>query len=127
MVVDDDDGMSQAIERRLGAAGFQVMKFSSAEALIESGAAARAGCLILDIHLPGLSGFDLHQRLAQRGIARPVIFITAYDDSESQAHAERAGAVGYFTKPFSGQLLVAAIWRALKPESPRPIASPFDL
>jgi FixJ family two-component response regulator len=113
VVVDDDAGMNQAIERLLNAAGFRTLTFSSGEALLQSGAAASAACLVLDIHLPGLSGFDLCRRLLQEGIALPVIFITAYDDPDSQIQAKRAGAVALFTKPFPGQSLVAAITRAL--------------
>jgi|SRR5436190_16987864 len=113
VVVDDDAGMNQAIERLLNAAGFRALTFASGEALLKSGAAANAACLVLDIHLPGLSGFDLCRRLMQDGLALPVIFITAYDDPDSQAQAKSVGAVGFFTKPFPGQSLVAAITRAL--------------
>ena len=113
VVVDDDAGMNQAIERLLNAAGFHALMFSSADALLESGAAASAECMVLDIHLPGLSGFELRQRLAREGVVLPVIFITAYDDPDSHAQAKRAGAIAYFTKPFPGQHLVAAITKAL--------------
>src|SRR5262245_56409434 len=120
VVVDDDAGMNQAIERLLNAAGFRTATFPSAEALLESGAATNAACLILDVNLPGLSGFELQRRLAQSGAARPVIFITAYDDSDAQAHAESAGAIAFFIKPFPGQQLMAAISRALTWPGPGP-------
>jgi FixJ family two-component response regulator len=81
--------------------------------MLASDAAASAACLILDVHLPGLSGFELCRRLAQDGIALPVIFITAYDDPDSQAQAKDAGAIAFFTKPFPGQSLVGAITKAL--------------
>ena len=113
VVVDDDEGMNQALERLLSAAGFRAVTFLSAEALLETGGADKASCLVLDIHLPGLSGFELQQRLAQTGARLPVIFITAFDDPDSQARAEACGATGYFTKPFSGQKFVAAITKAM--------------
>lgn len=119
VVVDDDAGMNQAIERLLDAAGFKSVTFPSAEALVESGVANRAACLILDIHLPGLSGFDLEQQLTQGGYKLPVIFITAFDDPESHRRAATAGAIAYLTKPFSGKKLVAAVAQALGPNRSR--------
>jgi len=101
------------MERLLNAAGFHAVTFSSAEALLVSGAAAEADCLVLDVHLPGLSGFELCHRLAQGGQRQPVIFVTAFDDPASQAQAHEAGALAYFTKPFPGQKLLGAIARAL--------------
>jgi len=66
----------------LNAAGFQAITFLSAEALLESGAAANAACHVLNIHLPGLSGFELRRRLQAVGTKAPAIFITAYDDPD---------------------------------------------
>jgi FixJ family two-component response regulator len=112
-VVDDDASMKQSLERLLNAAGFQAHTFPSAEALLRSNAVADADCLILDVHLPGLSGFELYQSLIQSGAARPVIFISAYDEPDSQRQARDAGAIAFITKPFQGQDLIAAIGRAL--------------
>ena len=114
IVVDDDAGMNQAIERLLNAAGFRTVTFSSGEDLLESGAAASAACLILDLHLPGLSGFDLCRRLRQFGVTLPVIFITAYDDPAAQTEAKVEGAIAYFTKPFPGQSLLSSVTRAVE-------------
>ncbi len=113
IVVDDDAGMNQAIERLLNAAGFRTVTFPSGEDLLESGAAASAACLVLDLHLPGLYGFDLCRRLRQFGVNLPVIFITAYDDPAAQAEAKIEGAIAYFTKPFPGQTLLSAVTRAI--------------
>lgn len=117
VVVDDDSGMNQAIERLLNAGGFQTQTFTSGEALLEAGAAGAAACFILDVHLAGMSGFELQKRLAQGGADSPVIFITAYDDQDSRTQAERAGAIGYFTKPFPGQSLLKAVAEVLRPKS----------
>jgi Response regulator len=113
VVVDDDEGLNAAIERLLKVAGFRATMFLSAEALLQDGAARDAACLVLDINLPGLTGFELHRQLVQSGMDRPVIFITAHDDPESQTRAEDAGAVAFFQKPFQGQKFVAAISEAL--------------
>lgn len=112
-VVDDDSSMLQAIRRLCRAAGFGVRTFSSAEALLQSGAAAEAACFVFDIHLPGLSGLELRQRLLDLGIRRPVIFITAYDEPSIREAAEAAGAVAFLMKPFSGRILLSAIGQAL--------------
>jgi len=114
VVVDDDPGMNQAIRRLVESAGFRAFTFSSAEALLAGDAASHAACLILDVHLPGLSGFDLRRRLQERGVHAPVIFITAYDDADARLQAREAGAIALFSKPFQRQPLLSAIARALE-------------
>ena len=113
VVVDDDASMNQAIERLLNATGYRALTFPSAEALLEADVPSDTACLVFDVHLPGLSGFELYQRLVRNGTDLPVIFITAYDDPDSQARANSAGAMAYLTKPFPGQKLIAAICRAI--------------
>ena len=113
VVVEDDAGMRKALERLLRAAGFQPRFFSSAEALLTTNAAAAAGCLVLDIHLPGLSGFELRRRLIVLGYAPPVIFITAQDDDASREEARQLKCIAYLHKPFDGAALLDAIRQAL--------------
>ena len=106
--------MSQAIERVLQAGGFEAAVFPSAEAALEADAGADG--LVLDIHLPGISGFDLYRRLALSGKALPAIFITARDEPAVRDEAERLGGAGsYLPKPFSGRDLLDAVTRALRP------------
>ena len=112
VVVEDDRSMSQALERLLRIAGYAPRTFASAELLIEDGCAARAAYLVLDVQLPGMTGFELRERLVRQGNRAPVIFITAYDEPETRAQAERADALAYLTKPFSGRELIEAISRA---------------
>src|SRR5579862_6119180 len=90
-VVEDDASMSQAIERILRAGGFAPALFVSAEAALEA-AVETADCLVLDIHLPGMSGFHLVRQLAQSGNEVPVVFITAHDEPNVREEAERLGA-----------------------------------
>lgn len=113
VIVEDDSGMSHALERILRLAGFTPITFPSAEALLESKDVPDAGCLIFDVHLPGLSGFQLRQRLVARGNSSPVIFITAYDERESREQALSAGAVALMIKPFSGNALVEKVVGAM--------------
>lgn len=114
VVVEDDAGMRKAIERLLRAGGFQCVSFASAEALLQAGAADTAACLVLDVHLPGLSGFQLQRQLRASGRQSPVIFITAKDDAAVRAEARRIGSVAYFRKPFDGKVFLREIVRALK-------------
>jgi FixJ family two-component response regulator len=115
VVVDDDTSMSQAIERLLTAAGWKALTFASAEALLESDSAGTASGFIFDIHLPGISGFALHEKLQQSGFMAPVAFITAHDLEWVKNQAERAGAMGYFVKPFNGGSLIATLDRNCSP------------
>ena len=112
VVVEDDAGMSKAIVRLLRAAGFQPVSFASAEELLQTEAVDSAACLVLDIHLPGLSGLELRRLLVTSGRAKPVIFITGQDEGPLRDEARRLGCA-YFRKPFEGSALLAAIRAAV--------------
>jgi FixJ family two-component response regulator len=114
VVVEDDASMNQAIERILRAGGFAPATFASAEAALEADGAAMTDCLVLDVHLPGMSGFELYRRLALSGRQVPVIIITAHDEPTIREEAERIGARGYLPKPFSGRTLLDAVIEALR-------------
>ena len=115
VVVDDDPSMRLALQRLLSAAGFTATTFASAETLLQAdGAAANVHCLILDVHLPGLSGFELRRRLVESGATSPVIFITAHDEPATRAQAEQAGAIAYLIKPFPGRGLLTAVTQAVR-------------
>jgi len=111
-VIDDDASLLRAVRRLLAAGGFRVCTFSSAEEFLES-AAATPACLVLDVHLGGLSGLDLQERLLAAGRRIPVVFITAHDDAATRERARRAGAVDYLRKPFNDESLIAGVKRAL--------------
>jgi FixJ family two-component response regulator len=116
IIVEDDMGLNRAVARLLSIAGFQSRSFDSAEGLLASESATGADCFVFDIHLPGITGVELQERLDDAGIHRPVIFITAHDDLHTR-HSARAGA-SYLTKPFSGQALIQAIDAALTAPTP---------
>jgi FixJ family two-component response regulator len=112
-VVDDDDSLLRALRRLLDATGFRVETFPSAEAFLGSRHRAGADCLVLDVHLGGLSGLDLQEQLATSGVRTPVVIITAHDDAPTRERARRAGAIEYLRKPFDDDSLIAAIHRAI--------------
>ena len=118
VVVEDDESMIKALQRLLQAGGFRPQAFSSAEALLQSDATSGAACFIFDIHLPGLSGLELRQRLAESGFEQPVIFMTAHDEPFTREAAERSGAFAFLIKPFPGRSLLDAVRRALQPKPP---------
>ncbi len=114
VVVEDDDGMRRAFERVLSAAGFHAVTFASAETLLHCHAADGAACMVLDIDLPGLSGFELRRELVRTSSGHPpVIFITGHDDRSAREQAAALGAAAFLPKPFAGRVLVEAVTRAL--------------
>ncbi|HMF09492.1 MAG TPA: response regulator [Thermoanaerobaculia bacterium] len=113
VIVEDDPAMSEALRRLLSVAGFTVSGFQSAEALLNSEMARDPACLVLDVHLPGISGFELRRRLVDSGSRAKVIFITAQEDEHVRAEAFRSGAEAFFTKPFPGRKLIEALRAAL--------------
>ena len=108
-VVDDDPSMRRSIERLLGAQGFSTDSYTSAEEFLQSAQISVIRCIVLDIHLGGMSGIELWQHLKQAGGGPPVIFITASDDERLQSEAIKAGCVAYLQKPFAADLLIGAI------------------
>jgi FixJ family two-component response regulator len=110
IVVEDDEGMRQAIRRVLEAGGFVTEVFNDAEALLASGAAARAECLVLDIHLGGMSGIELHERLRSEGREIPTVFVTAHEDWGRRGLL-LTGADTCLVKPFPAEMLIQAVTR----------------
>jgi FixJ family two-component response regulator len=110
-VVDDDASMLKGIERLLGAYGFATKVFASAEAFLDRNAAADVDCLLVDIHLGGMSGIELRHHLTASGCKLPVIFMTAFDDEATRMQAQSAGCIAFLHKPFTADLLIGAIER----------------
>jgi FixJ family two-component response regulator len=113
IVVDDDAGILKSLARLLAHHGIDSRTFASAEALIESGSAQTATCLLIDIHLCGMSGIELQRRLAASGLKRPVIFMTGNDNEATRNAAMDAGCIAYLQKPFAQRVLLDAIWQAV--------------
>lgn len=112
VVVDDDDSMGPALKRLLAAAGFDPRVFDSTEALAASGCVRVAGCLVLDMHLPGASGPEYYAALpAPRP---PAVFITAHDGPAAREEARLAGGLGFLAKPFDGTVFLDTVTRAVR-------------
>jgi FixJ family two-component response regulator len=110
-VIDDNPSMLKGLDRLLSAHGFRVQTFTSAELFLERFAECKADCLLLDIHLGGISGIDLQRRLTSSGTDLPVIFMTAIDNEATRQEAFDAGCVAYLRKPFLAKMLIDAINR----------------
>ena len=108
-VVDDDESVRKALKRLLGSMGYRTVTFESAEDLLDSNVVIDDGCLILDILLPAMTGLELQEMLASRGVKCPVVFITAHDNPHWEKSAREAGALAYLRKPFGEQELLDAI------------------
>ncbi|MGY4284207.1 FixJ family two-component response regulator [Bradyrhizobium sp. LM2.7] len=108
-IVDDNPSMLQGLNRLLSAHGFRVQTFASAELFLDNIAKCEANCLLLDIHLGGISGIDLQRRLSSTGTDLPVIFMTAIDNEATRQEAFDAGCIAYLRKPFLAKLLIDAI------------------
>jgi FixJ family two-component response regulator len=113
-IVDDDDSLRTALERLLGAAGFDVRGYASTGEFLLQPPPDRPGCVLLDLRLPGPSGLELQEALGRHGIRLPVVFLTGHADVASSVRAMKAGAVDFLTKPVEREALFEAIERALE-------------
>jgi FixJ family two-component response regulator len=113
-IVDDDPLVLGAVETLIKSVGFEVNTFSSAQAYLESDLPDEPGCLVLDIRMPGLSGLDLQDEMAARGLTLPVIFVTGHGTVPLSVRAMKAGAVDFLQKPFEDQDLLDAVQRAIE-------------
>ena len=113
IVVDDNAGFLKSVARLLAHNGIESRTFASAEALLDSGSAQTATCLLLDIHLGGISGIELQRRLAASGSKCPVIFMTGNDNDATRNEAMDAGCIAYLRKPFAQNVLLNAISKAV--------------
>jgi len=113
-VVDDDDSLRNAVSRLLRLSGFEVRGFRSAGEFLLAERPDAPGCVILDMRMPGPSGMDLHQRLADEKFPLPVVFLTGFGDVATCARAMKAGAVDFLTKPVRREALLSAVAAALE-------------
>jgi FixJ family two-component response regulator len=113
-VVDDDAPMRESLKNLLRSVGLRVEAFASAQEFLHSPRPDVPGCLVLDVRLPGLSGLDLQQQMAESDRDMPIIFITGHGDIPMTVQAMKAGAVEFLTKPFRDQALLDAVQHALE-------------
>jgi FixJ family two-component response regulator len=113
-VVDDDASVCNALRRLLKSANYRVQTYGSAEEFRLADFKSNPGCLVLDIRLPGISGFELQEELQATGVRMPVIFITGHDRAGMEEQAMMLGATAYLRKPFDEEALLGAIRMAIK-------------
>jgi FixJ family two-component response regulator len=113
-VVDDDPSIRTAVARLLGSVGLRAEGYPSAEAVLDRLTSSDAGCVVLDIRMPGPSGLDLQASLAAKGVRLPILFLTGHADVPITVRAMKAGAREVLTKPFRDQDLLDAVGQALE-------------
>lgn len=116
-IVEDDESVREATMSLIRAAGFELEAFPSADDFLQSEALRRTDCLVADVHMPGMSGLELHGRLLKSGSPIPTVLITAYPDEKVRRRALEAGVISYLTKPFDEQELLDCIRSALEPDN----------
>ena len=113
-IVDDDTSVRDALRNLFRSVGLKVESFATAQEFLSAPRPDAPGCLVLDVRLPGLSGLDLQQTLAEGGIALPIVFITGHGDIPMSVRAMKLGAVEFLTKPFRDQDLLDAVQQAVE-------------
>jgi FixJ family two-component response regulator len=112
-VVDDDEAVRDSLKFLLDASGYAVELFDSAEAFLAGFDAASIACLVLDVRMPGMSGLELQEELARRGVKLPIIFITGHGDVPMAVATMKKGAADFIEKPFDQAALKALVERLL--------------
>jgi FixJ family two-component response regulator len=113
-VVDDDPSVRRGVQRLLRSAGLTAEAFASAADFLERYDRYAAGCVILDLAMPGFDGLQMQQALADRGSVLPIIFLSGHGDVPTSVHAMKRGAVDFLTKPVSDDELLAAVRNAIE-------------
>ena len=112
-IVDDEEPIRSALKRLLRAAGLDAEGYATAQALLGDAASRRPDCVLLDLHMPGMSGQEILARIRERDGHAPVVIITAHDTPQTREQCLAAGAAAYLHKPIDSRLLLNAISAAL--------------
>ena len=113
-IIDDDASIQDSTARLVRSLGHCAAVFSSAEEYLRSDRIRDCACVITDLHMRGMSGADLQDRLIADGHRTPIIFMTAHFEEKARARALHAGAFGFLRKPFADESLIACLDEALK-------------
>jgi FixJ family two-component response regulator len=113
-IIDDDASVRFAVERIVRSMDLTAHTFSSCRDFLDSPQLLEASCIVVDVQMPGMTGLELQRTLKTRGLAIPLIFITAYPDDKVRSQALDGGAIGFLHKPFQGTSIIECIERALE-------------
>lgn len=113
-IIDDDPSVREATDELLKTLGYRAATFASAEDFLQSEQMNDTSCLITDVQMPGLSGIELQSTLIAQGISTPMIFVTAFPEESIRKRALEAGAIGFLSKPFDEERLIAHLETALQ-------------
>lgn len=113
-IVDDDQAMAESLSWMIESVGFKTKTFTNAQSFIDSYTPNQAGCLILDVRMPEISGPELQERLNQKHIQLPIIFISGHGDIPLAVRVMKAGAIDFLAKPFNDQVLLEVINKAIR-------------
>jgi len=116
-IIDDDPSVREATQSLIRSLGYDAQVFASAEEYLQSDNLNDSSCLITDLHMPGMSGTDLQDRLIADGYEIPIIFVTAYYEDRVRDRVMDAGAFGFLRKPFNDESLIACLDKALNASS----------
>lgn len=116
-IIDDDRSVRNATNRLVRSLGFIAYTFASADEFLKSPYMNHTSCLIVDVRMPNMTGLELQSVLLGKGLATPMIFMTAFPEQNDRARALEAGAVDFLTKPFDGKTMVRSLSAALEGHS----------
>jgi FixJ family two-component response regulator len=108
-IVDDDASVRKALARLLSASSFDIETYGSARDFLASLETGQPDCLVVDLHMPDLTGFDLQRHLVRAGVEIPTIVITAYNEPGLRERCQSAGAAAFLLKPLDGSTLIGVI------------------
>ena len=118
-VIDDDQSLREALDSLFRSVGLDVCLYGTVHEFLDSKAPANSGCIVLDVRLPGTSGLDFQQQLAELNIKLPVILMTGHGDIPMSVRAMKSGAIDFLPKPFRDQDMLDAVAAALRDDDAR--------
>jgi FixJ family two-component response regulator len=114
-IVDDEEGIRKALGRLLRAAGLEPHGYANGQEFLTAAVERRPDCVVLDLHMPGMSGLQVLRKLKATGLLLPIVVITAHDEPETREQCLGTGARAYLRKPLEDRLLLNAISAAMRP------------
>ena len=113
-IVDDEEGIRKALSRLLRASGLEAESYANGQEFLDAAAEHRPDCVVLDLHMPGMSGLQVLRKIKATGQRLSIVVITAHDEPETREQCIDAGACAYLRKPLEDRLLLNAISAAMR-------------